>query len=65
VVEWLLIDDGLSSRKLILLKPTFNYPGIWFFPHKFHGFVTVIVLAEGMGILGKLLALGSERHYIK
>jgi uncharacterized protein YkwD len=57
VVEWLLIDDGLSSRKrrLTLLNPVFNYIGIGCCLHKVHGFVTVIVLAEDVVSLGNFV----------
>lgn len=47
VVEWLLIDDGLTSRKrrLTLLDPAFKYVGVGSYMHETYDVVTVIVLA--------------------
>ena len=47
-MEWLLIDDGLASRKRrsTLLNPEFRYVGIGSYMHEIHGVVTVIILAE-------------------
>lgn len=54
IVEWLLIDDGLASRKRrnILLNPQFQYIGIGTSLHNVHGVITVIVLAEDVISLG-------------
>ena len=48
ITEWLLIDDGLTSRKRrrTLLDPEFQYIGIGSYMHETHGVVTVIILAE-------------------
>lgn len=54
IVEWLLIDDGLASRKRrnTLLNSQFQYIGIGTSLHSVHGVVTVIVLAEDVISLG-------------
>jgi uncharacterized protein YkwD len=55
IVQWLLIDDGLASRKRrrTLLDPAFRYIGIGTALHETYGVVTVIVLAEDVVSLGK------------
>lgn len=47
VVEWLLIDDGLASRKRrhTLLDPGFHYIGVGSYMHETYDVVTVIILA--------------------
>lgn len=64
VVEWLLIDDGLASRKRrsTLLDPTFHYIGIGTAMHETQGAVTVIVLAEDVV---SLVAPGKDGYYYK
>jgi hypothetical protein len=64
VVEWLLIDDGLSSRKRrkTLLDPVFQYIGIGCCLHSTHEVITVIVLAEEVT---SLVAPGKEGFYIR
>lgn len=55
IVRWLLVDDGLTSRKRrnTLLNPIFKYVGIGTVLHSQYGVVTVIVLAEDVISLGK------------
>lgn len=55
IVRWLLIDDGLTSRKRrnTLLNPAFKYAGIGTALHSQFGVVTVIILAEDVISLGK------------
>lgn len=64
VVEWLLIDDGLASRKRrsTLLDPAFHYIGIGTSLHEAQGVVTVIVLAEDVI---SLVAPGKDGYYFK
>ena len=59
VIEWLLIDDGLASRKRrnTLLDPDFRFVGIGTNFHRVHGFVTVIILAEDFNSLGISLSI--------
>lgn len=54
VLEWLLLDDGLASRKRrdTLLDPIYNFIGIGSCLHETQGFVTVIILAEDVISLG-------------
>jgi uncharacterized protein YkwD len=55
IVEWLLIDDGLASRKRrnTILNPVFKYIGIGTALHSVYGVVTVVVLAEEVVSLGR------------
>lgn len=55
IVRWLLVDDGLTSRKRrnTILNPTFKYVGIGTALHSQYGVVTVIILAEDVISLGK------------
>lgn len=48
ILECLLIDDGLASRKRrkTLLDPIYNYVGIGTSYHEKYGTVTVVILAE-------------------
>jgi uncharacterized protein YkwD len=57
IVEWLLIDDGLASRKRrnTILNPAFQCIGIGTSLHSTYGVVTVLVLAENVISLGKLV----------
>ena len=54
VIESILIDDGLGSRKRrsTVLDPIYQYIGIGTALHSVYGSVTVIVLAEDMVSLG-------------
>lgn len=63
-MEWLLIDDGLASRKRrkTLLDPAFQYIGIGCSLHSKHEVVTVIILAEEVV---SLVAPGREGYYMK
>jgi uncharacterized protein YkwD len=64
VIEWLLIDDGLTSRKrrLTLLDPEFKFIGIGSYMHETHGVVTVIILAEDVV---SLAAPGKDGYFMK
>jgi hypothetical protein len=64
VVEWLLIDDGLASRKRrsLLLDPEFQFIGIGSCIHESQGVVTVIVLAEDVT---SLVAQGKDGYFYK
>lgn len=55
IVQWLLIDDGLASRKRrrTLLDPAFQYIGIGTALHEAYGVVTVVIVAEDVVSLGK------------
>lgn len=52
ILTELLVDDGLAtrSRRRNLLDPEFTTVGIGVAPHKVHGHVTVIILAEKVSL---------------
>jgi hypothetical protein len=58
ILTELLVDDGLAtrSRRRNLLDPDFTTVGIGVAPHKHHGYVTVIILAQKvwLGVLGEM-----------
>ena len=57
VIESILIDDGLGSRKrrATLLDPVYQYAGVGTALHSQFGVVVVIVLAEDVVSLGKVV----------
>ncbi len=63
-MEWLLIDDGLASRKRrhTILDPSYHYIGIGSCHHSVHDYVTVIVLAENVT---SLVAPGTDGKYLR